>query len=112
MASLTINSDRKAFASRLASDSPSDGMADIRDLKSRGEKSPCGFDSRLGHAFFTSDVALLISFPLLRCQMSKCDVHSDKLPISGVDTEREKVKKKNYLPNIAYGNLFQEKGKI
>ena len=30
-------------------DSPSDGMADIRDLKSRGEQSPCGFDSRLGH---------------------------------------------------------------
>jgi hypothetical protein len=29
---------------------PSDGMADIRDLKSRGEKSPCGFDSRLGHS--------------------------------------------------------------
>ncbi len=28
---------------------PSDGMADIRDLKSRGEKSPCGFDPRLGH---------------------------------------------------------------
>ena len=26
-------------------------MADIRDLKSRGEKSPCGFDSRLGHPF-------------------------------------------------------------
>ena len=28
---------------------PSDGMADIRDLKSRGGKLPCGFDSRLGH---------------------------------------------------------------
>ena len=27
-------------------------MADIRDLKSRGEQSPCGFDSRLGHLFF------------------------------------------------------------
>ena len=34
---------------------PSDGMADIRDLKSRGEKSPCGFDSRLGHPSFTSE---------------------------------------------------------
>jgi hypothetical protein len=32
--------------------SPSDGMADIRDLKSRGEKSPCGFDSRLGHSVY------------------------------------------------------------
>ena len=30
-------------------------MADIRDLKSRGEKSPCGFDSRLGHFSFTSE---------------------------------------------------------
>jgi hypothetical protein len=35
-------------------DSPSDGMADIRDLKSRGEQSPCGFDSRLGHSSGTS----------------------------------------------------------
>ncbi len=24
-------------------------LADARDLKSRGERSPCGFDPRLGH---------------------------------------------------------------
>jgi hypothetical protein len=33
-------------------------MADIRDLKSRGEKSPCGFDSRLGHPLFSSEEGL------------------------------------------------------
>ena len=34
-------------------------MADIRDLKSRGEKSPCGFDSRLGHPFLPLKRGLL-----------------------------------------------------
>lgn len=28
---------------------PSGGMADARDLKSRGGKPPCGFESRLGY---------------------------------------------------------------
>jgi ferredoxin len=28
-------------------------MADTRDLKSLGEKSPCGFDPRPGHTFFS-----------------------------------------------------------
>ena len=41
---------------RSTSPGPSDGMADIRDLKSRGEKSPCGFDSRLGHPSFSSEI--------------------------------------------------------
>ena len=34
-------------------------MADIRDLKSRGEKSPCGFDPRLGHPLFTSEEGVI-----------------------------------------------------
>src|SRR5471032_2887661 len=47
-------------------------MADIRDLKSRGEKSPCGFDSRLGHLFI--GILLGLSFRLDEPTMG-CSTH-------------------------------------
>ncbi len=35
-------------------------MADAQDLKSCGELSPCGFESRLGYCFMLEKAALMV----------------------------------------------------